>query len=185
MKASKTAPNRRTAELAELRRIKRGVCKRLREMIAPLTWRSAYEGVQLFSFEQAGMRAHYKVRGTCAADLSDPGIDRFYQDGVADAWGGGCATTPFEAFGIEDLLLIERLVVRLLPRMQAGSKAFKADIEERARKTAEDAQSSGTCVGCVHRHYVVADERGTSMTGWGCLQTGGHAVKRCELFSRG
>lgn len=181
MKVSKLEHARRKAELLELRRIKRGVCKRLRAMITPLTWRSAYEGVRLFSFEQAGMCKRYKLRGACCADLNDTGIDRFYQDGLADPWGGGCATAPFGTFGIEDLLLIERLVVRLLPRMQAGSKAFKARVE--ARAASQEAQPTQSCEGCLHRHYVVAHERGTSTSGWGCLQTGGHAVKRCSMYS--
>ncbi len=34
----------------------------------------------------------------------------------------------------------------------------------------------------MHRHYVVADPLGSSMDGWGCLLTGGHAVSRCKSY---
>jgi hypothetical protein len=65
-------------------------------------------------------------------EWSDTGIARFYQDGIVDAYGGGCAITSFEAIGVEDLLRIELLVRRLYPRMKAGSEAFKKSREEQA-----------------------------------------------------
>lgn len=192
MKASKSAPNRRTAERREITRIRRDVCKRLREMVAPLLYRGWWSGMgsqrkeaHVFDFSDTGMCSSYKVPQALGDEFRENGVQAFYTDGVALSGRECLVAKPFEDICVEDLLQIEKLVVRLLPRMQAVAKAFKADVEERARKAADDAQSGDTCVGCVHRHYVVADERGTSMTGWGCLQTGGHAVKRCGMFSRG
>lgn len=40
-----------------------------------------------------------------------------------------------------------------------------------------------TCEGCRYRHYVRKDGWGTSMSGWGCLATGGHAIARCSQYS--
>jgi len=42
--------------------------------------------------------------------------------------------------------------------------------------------SKDSCDGCKHLHFVQASPYGTSHNGWGCLMSGGHAVKRCQLF---
>lgn len=42
--------------------------------------------------------------------------------------------------------------------------------------------SKDSCDGCKHLHFVQATPYGTSHDGWGCLMSGGHAVKRCQLF---
>jgi hypothetical protein len=42
--------------------------------------------------------------------------------------------------------------------------------------------SKDSCDGCRHLHFVTANPCGSSHNGWGCLMSGGHAVKRCELF---
>lgn len=39
-----------------------------------------------------------------------------------------------------------------------------------------------SCDGCVYRHWVAAAYYGTSSSGWGCLRSGGHAMKRCGNF---
>lgn len=39
-----------------------------------------------------------------------------------------------------------------------------------------------SCDGCRHLHFVVASSTGTSSNGWGCLLSGGHAVKKCKNF---
>lgn len=43
--------------------------------------------------------------------------------------------------------------------------------------------SKEPCDGCRHLHFVTADPLGSSMDGWGCLLTGGHAVVRCNQFT--
>lgn len=42
-----------------------------------------------------------------------------------------------------------------------------------------------SCDGCKHMHFVTASETGTSHSGWGCLRSGGHAIKKCSGFERG
>ena len=42
--------------------------------------------------------------------------------------------------------------------------------------------SKDSCDGCKHLHFVQANPYGTSHSGCGCLMSGGHAVKRCQLF---
>lgn len=49
---------------------------------------------------------------------------------------------------------------------------------------AMNAAASDSCEGCKHRHWVQAAPLGYTMSrsGWGCLWTGGHAIKRCQGF---
>ena len=39
-----------------------------------------------------------------------------------------------------------------------------------------------TCEGCTHRWWVRPVTYSTSTRGWGCLLSGGHAVRRCDAF---
>ncbi len=48
----------------------------------------------------------------------------------------------------------------------------------------ENKDSENGCEGCSHRWWVQADPYGSSISGWGCRLTGGHAIKRCSGFAR-
>lgn len=49
------------------------------------------------------------------------------------------------------------------------------------KKITEQDQSTG-CDGCRSRYWVEASPHGSSRPGWGCLYTGGHAIKRCSSY---
>jgi len=40
-----------------------------------------------------------------------------------------------------------------------------------------------SCEDCQFLHYVKANPYGTSSNGFGCLYTGGHAIKRCKKYT--
>ena len=79
---------------------------------------------------------------------------------------------PIGAPGI-DLTKTKRIVIDI-----AGEPPmFVADPDGFRRLVSKD-----SCDGCKHLHFVKASEFGTSHNGWGCLMSGGHAIKRCSNY---
>lgn len=96
----------------------------------------------------------------------------------------------------ETLRLLEDMVRECTPmRMPRDDKFYgvsapSKETLERARahlaahSKPSAMQEATSCEGCIHRHYVTPDPMGTSRPGWGCLLSGGHAVKRCDGYER-
>lgn len=38
------------------------------------------------------------------------------------------------------------------------------------------------CEGCIYRYWVEAAFFSMTTSGWGCLNSGGHAMKRCSQY---
>ncbi len=118
--------------------LKRQVIRNIKRVVTPHMWNSGYlENTQekrymkLFSFGDHAGRDHRSMGKVFNEELTV--LQGFYEGGTIDAFGGGCACTPFEGYCLEDLLAIERWLCKNFDSEIARAKEANEQHKEHAR----------------------------------------------------
>jgi hypothetical protein len=108
--------------LAKVKAMKRGIIRRLKKMIKPLLWNCQWGKV--FHFETAGMRtrAFNGYNSVEFEGFTDTGL-------FLDSFGGGAVTESFHSMPLEDLIAVEKLVLKSMPQLKRGARKVKKGVK--------------------------------------------------------
>jgi len=111
--------------------LKRQVIRGLERMIQPYLWECSYGHTEngkwiplkIFAFAPVNGRNTRSMGKTFDEDLTL--LDGFFEHGTTDAFGGGCGCKDFRHYCLEDLLAIERWLMKNLQKEVDRSKAHR------------------------------------------------------------
>lgn len=111
---------------------KRKIIRNLQRIINPHLWLCGYgKDFHIFVFTEVKCKHEgksYRSDARFVGRLYNEHFGRipgFYDNGIIDPWGGGCGCHPYASFCLEDLITIERWVIKNFQKEIEKSREFR------------------------------------------------------------
>lgn len=110
-----------------LKQLRGQITRSIKAIITPHLWKSQYEGTMVFAFSPLDISNRERnTRSMGKVFNRDLKVCQgFYSDGIIDALGHGCACYPFESFCLEDLMEIEKWLVKNFQKELTRRKKYR------------------------------------------------------------